>query len=597
MGRRRQAVVLIGAALLVLLGISVAESRSQDQDTQASAGITALLKRKRLQMVDDPQALVRVQQIVTNIYRVADEHASNAPEIALVSGRPSAEAMEGRYILVSESMTQLLDDDNELAIVLGHEIAHLVRGHTYGVQRETDVAAAAEHLSFDQSLVPALESAVTQGLEAEADRYGLLYAALAGYDVSRAPQVYDKVLTNLPDVNHPPKEEREKNFEARLRGILDNVAVFQVGLDYALRGQYALAIQAYENLLRDEFRSRDIYLNLGYFHHLFAFRYLKPEDSPSEVCSLSLELQSGFEPQGQSQKRAAERGPDGSANFRKELSEAIEFYQQALRASPDYAAARNNLGCAYLHRQDPGDVYQAVGELERASNLEPSNAAVVNNLGVAYLRIGQQEKAIAQFRRALQLNPKFPDSYYNLGTVLLSVKTPRSDAEARKCFQAYVDAKQGTRPAYYVSQARARLTLATEVAANDAASATPTASAVVQGLPLMPGQLLFQLPPNLHPDRQIKLIPEYGIELLRFPDWQLIVQEDVAEQVTVDTDRFRTVGDLGVGSSINDVRKTYGTPDVEQVRANKLVLVYLDKGLIFRAQGDRIKSWSVFQRH
>jgi len=553
-------------------------------------------------MVDDRQAQARVQRIVTNIYRVANEQAGNTPEIAIVSGRPSAEAMEGRYVLVSESIVQLLEDDNELAIVLGHEIAHLVRGHTYGVQRETDVAAAAEHLSFDQSLIPGIENAVTQGLEAEADRYGLLYAALAGYDVSLAPAVYDKVLTNLPDVNHPPKEERQKNFQARLQNILDNVAVFNAGLDYALRGQYAFSIQAYENLLRDEFRSRDIYLNLGSFHHRLAFHYLKPENSPANICALSLELQSGFEPRGERRRSGQERGGPGSdeteqAKFREHLNQAIDKYQQALRASPGYAPAHNNLGCAYLHRQDSGDIYQAVGELERAANLEPTNALFANNLGVAYLGVDQREKAVAQFRRALQLKPDLAAADYNLGMALLSGNTPDSLSKARKALGDYLGLRGKSASDIYVLQARRRLGLAVEPSPMSTAPSANPASEAAQGLPLLPGQPVFQIPPDVHPDRTIKLIPEYDIELLLFPGWQLLVYDQNADEVTLTTNKFLTTGHVGVGSTMDDVHRIYGQADVEEARGDSRVVVYLEKGLIFRVQGNEIISWSVFLSH
>ena len=570
------------------------------QGGQTPAGISVLVKRKKLDMVDDPKALGRVQGIVSNIYRVAEEHAGTAPEVAIVSGRPSAEAMEGRYILVSQSMVQLLADDNELSVVLGHEIAHLVRGHTHGVQRESDVATAAEHLSFDQSLIPEVEKAVSQGVEAEADRYGLLYAALAGYDVSHAPQVYDKVLTNLPDVNHPPKEEREKNFRNRLQNILDNVEVFNAGVDFALRGQYALSIQAYENLLRDEFRSRDIYLNLGTFHHLLAFRYLKPEDSPADICSLSLELQSGFEPQGMRRGTGQTRGGGGAddanqVKFHENLDMAIEKYQQALRSSPEYAPARNNLGCAFLHRQDSGDIYQAVGELERAVKLEPNNAVIANNLGVAYLRLDQREKALTQFHRALELNPEFVHADYNLGAALSTDKTPAAEAEARKAFQAYLEGKEGLRTAYYVSQARQRLGLGAETSPTSSATGTPPAQPVIQGIPLLPGQPLSRLSPDMHPEREIKLIPEYAIALLKFQDWQVFVRDDSADQVTMETDRFRTAEHIGVGSSVAEIRKAYGRPDMEQARGESRMLVYLGKGLLFRASSNRVISWSVFR--
>jgi hypothetical protein len=112
---------------------------------------------------------------------------------------------------------------------------------------------------------------------------------------------------------------------------------------------------------------------------------------------------------------------------------------------------------------------------------------------------------------------------------------------------------------------------------------------------LLPGQPLSQLSPDLHPDRDIKLIPEYAIELLKFPDWQLLVRDDSADQVIVESNRIKTAERIGVGSTVEEIRKAYGRPDMEQARGESRMLVYLHKGLLFRAQSNRVTSWSVFR--
>jgi Flp pilus assembly protein TadD len=86
-------------------------------------------------------------------------------------------------------------------------------------------------------------------------------------------------------------------------------------------------------------------------------------------------------------------------------------------ANPDIAL---NLGGAYILS---GKFSQATTILEPLSLLEPDNAMVWTNLGAAYLgnpilaRDAEQQKAIAAFERALEINPIAPNVAYNLGLI------------------------------------------------------------------------------------------------------------------------------------------------------------------------------------
>jgi tetratricopeptide (TPR) repeat protein len=48
----------------------------------------------------------------------------------------------------------------------------------------------------------------------------------------------------------------------------------------------------------------------------------------------------------------------------------------------------------------------------------PRCARAQNNLGVEYYKLGEYEKAEEAYQKALQINPKYPDPYHNLGNIL-----------------------------------------------------------------------------------------------------------------------------------------------------------------------------------
>ncbi len=81
---------------------------------------------------------------------------------------------DGRQVGVSAEMLDYAASDDELALVLAHELAHNILGHNKGV-------APTRAAGTDRS------GRAKKSREAEADRWALYLMARAGYDVSVAP--------------------------------------------------------------------------------------------------------------------------------------------------------------------------------------------------------------------------------------------------------------------------------------------------------------------------------------------------------------------------------------------------------------------------
>jgi tetratricopeptide (TPR) repeat protein len=64
-----------------------------------------------------------------------------------------------------------------------------------------------------------------------------------------------------------------------------------------------------------------------------------------------------------------------------------------------------------------GEFVKAIAQFEEAKRLKPDSIEICNDLGVAYLESGLDgslEKAVDQFRWALQLNPRYEPALFNL---------------------------------------------------------------------------------------------------------------------------------------------------------------------------------------
>ncbi|MDH5553539.1 MAG: tetratricopeptide repeat protein [Nitrosomonas sp.] len=99
----------------------------------------------------------------------------------------------------------------------------------------------------------------------------------------------------------------------------------------------------------------------------------------------------------------------GKINYKK----AIEAYEKALVANPDYVEVHNGLGVIYSIQ---GRHELAVQHFQKAISLAPEATYLHNNLGYAYLVQGQEIEAAKSLQLALKLDPGNKQARSNLAT-------------------------------------------------------------------------------------------------------------------------------------------------------------------------------------
>lgn len=133
------------------------------------------------------------------------------------SGRP--------VILFNTAMLQFLRDDDEMAMVLGHEMAHQIADHIERGQREVirsalNSAAEAKKAGTDpnEAAVKAAQSALisfSRKFELEADRAGTVLMMRAGYTPDKAINLLDRLPAGDPRFRrHPPHPKRKEAVRA-----------------------------------------------------------------------------------------------------------------------------------------------------------------------------------------------------------------------------------------------------------------------------------------------------------------------------------------------------------------------------------------------
>ena len=109
-----------------------------------------------------------------------------------------------------------------------------------------------------------------------------------------------------------------------------------------------------------------------------------------------------------------------------DLEAAIQHYKKAIAIDPEFCAAINNLGSAYL-RVNGTDL--AIEQFNKAIAVDPHAAMPYSNLAIAYLRQDKYSDAERTARRALDLNRAGVHSRLVLGISLVLQKKFTAEAE------------------------------------------------------------------------------------------------------------------------------------------------------------------------
>lgn len=106
------------------------------------------------------------------------------------------------------------------------------------------------------------------------------------------------------------------------------------------------------------------------------------------------------------------------------LDDAAAEFRRALVADVKFGPAHNNLGKVLYFEQD---WYNAAWEFEYARDLMPRQAEPLNNLGLVHERVGELDRAIENYEKAVALAP---DSIEFRGN-LARAKVRRGDSDAQ----------------------------------------------------------------------------------------------------------------------------------------------------------------------
>lgn len=199
------------------------EAVSQYQSFLSQSKVVSQSNNRDAEMVK--RVGTRIAQAITSYYAskgLSNELAGYKWEFNLVNDpQVNAWCMPGGKVVVYTGLLPITQNEAALAIVMGHEITHAVAHHgnermsqealAQGLQVAGNIFTqnkAAANSIFNSVFAPAAQVGVllpnSRKQELEADHYGLIFAAIAGYNPQEAIPFWKRMMAASANSSQPP---------------------------------------------------------------------------------------------------------------------------------------------------------------------------------------------------------------------------------------------------------------------------------------------------------------------------------------------------------------------------------------------------------
>jgi Zn-dependent protease with chaperone function len=265
---------------------------------------------------------LRVGRIFVRLINVAD--IDRKVDYQMVKGsEPNAFAAPldaGKYkfdyvVAVSYGMVAFVQSDDELAVVIGHELAHIAKGHIESKSTRRTVGAVLGGLASiavgvvtGGAVIPNLVGTgsklgaivYSKEQETEADHSGIVYAYKAGFNPEAGVAIWERYVREIPEsdkksilATHPASSERMARMKTTVEEIkADGLGKYTEAIEanptyeapYLARASEYLRFGRYEDAIHD--CDKAIELNpdshAAYLHRAIANARLKINDKAIE---------------------------------------------------------------------------------------------------------------------------------------------------------------------------------------------------------------------------------------------------------------------------------------------------------------------------
>ena len=281
-----------------------------------------------------------VKDIYKNIVKSIGNSFPPPPKLIISEKKRAVAYLNKEGITIETAVIDLFcgkkNFEDKIAYVISHELAHHYLNHTW--MRNTSLG----YVSSIGEFVDNQSSSYDQRKLAEtsADLFGGFFGQIAGYNVlSYAKQGLEEIYNHykLPKEikGYPSFEDRLNIINSKIEDANKLTTLFNVGNILMMLGKYDEAKLCFEDILKENFTSREIYNNLGLVFLLKAISISDPKISKF-IYPLSIDFQTRAD-------ISATRSGDFLNDADKLFSYAKEQFNQSIRLDEDYYFAKKNI--------------------------------------------------------------------------------------------------------------------------------------------------------------------------------------------------------------------------------------------------------------
>lgn len=364
----------------------------------------ALQIQQNVEMVDDPIVNVYIEEVGRRLTEAARDRRFDYRFYVVREQEPNAFAIPGGHIFLTSGLIRFVETEEELAGVIGHEIAHSVLRHMdkaldrarrlslltlaaiiAGAFLTKDVKGAATLSTGAMAMAQSLMLKYTRENEIEADQKGMRYLIDAGYPpqgiLAFLKKIYRWQRAISPEIptylsTHPAVDERISYLSDTLKCMAQPLSSQPPAAGDLRKIQVRLFIKEKGG-------------GEGISHFLSQLRE-RPNES-NLLYAIGVSYVNVGRPR-----------------------EAITYLAEAERLSPGDVLVRRELGIAYFQAKE---IDKALELLSEAIDAFPRDTTTLFYLAQGNQEMGHWDKAIFFYQRMLDIEPKRTEVYYNLGVI------------------------------------------------------------------------------------------------------------------------------------------------------------------------------------
>lgn len=414
---------------------------------------------------EDP-LVARADGVFERVSMASDKMGNRIPGLLIIKskGDPWAISLKDGSIILTHGALKLCyngvteeDGSSRLAFLLGHELAHLSNGDFWHAFAFTAVESHLKNKKVKQELKAQLEKTgdikandpesdkFIRTKELQADSYGIISMAIAGYDpraiIDDNDNFFEEWVSQTTsaaayeDPRHPGPEMRSEFLRSQLSTVVKVIDYFTFGVHLYQLGRHSDAILLFD-AFSEHFPGREVFNNLGLSHYQLAMRFLSSCD---RELPLRFKLSTILDTETRAGKIRGKGRSDCLKNriFLQHINNAIGYLNLSLNKDPTYLPARINLSSALIMA---GKYSNAISMADEALEIEPGNPEALSNKAVAlYLfglanNIDTADNAINILKEASGSNPDFGNSVYNVAAIQSERGRKASAHETWKAF-------------------------------------------------------------------------------------------------------------------------------------------------------------------